>query len=403
MGTRPLLLGAGLALKDLRCEWLMLCCHGAALAAILIPLLVLDGLRTGIVAGLTDALRSDPAKLRLNLPGTLQLDTTTVEAIGRLPGVGFLMPAQRAIASRILLKGSDGDTAQVDLLPSGHDDPLLSRGIEPPDMHEMVISADLAERLGWRPGARLTGHAVRHGGDSARFDHEIRVTAILPADWLKGRQALVAAGLIDWLEAFRDNYGLPEKGIAGDDPTRRPVLYENLRLYAESIEQVPMLATRLRNDFGLTVRAAEREIEDIRALEASLATVFWLIGGFALLGLLLSTASSLWADVERKRWVLGVLSLLGSARWTRLAFPLTHALVVASAGFAAALLAFLVIAASINDRFADTVKFDGAVCAIAADRLAWSWLLIMATAVAASLLAGIKVSLLSPTDGMREP
>lgn len=402
MGIRMVGLGASLAWHDLRSEWPMIFCHTTAIAAILIPLFVFDGLRTGIVAGMTDNLRNDPANLRLNLPGTLALRPETVEELRALPGVGFLIPTQRAIATRSLVQTANGEVETVDFLPTAQGDPLLGERIHP-NIDEALISNDLADRLALAEGEQLTLKAARHGASAALLDHKLEIIGILPSDRLKGRFALVAPELVDWLEAFRDDYGVPEKGIEGADPGERPILYENLRLYADRLESVPVLASALRERFGFSVRAAEQKLADIRLLDSSLAMVFWLIGGFALLGMLLSMGASLWADVERKRQSLGMLFLLGAERLTRLALPLTRAIVIALFGLAGAVLVFLLTAQVINRQFSHYAGPDSTVCAIEPLRLTGAGGLILATAFLSALAAGYRVSRLEPTDGMRQP
>src|SRR5690606_41284738 len=51
---------AGLAFDDYRHEWVLSGCSVLALAAVLIPLLVLFGLRYGIIANLLDPLVENP-------------------------------------------------------------------------------------------------------------------------------------------------------------------------------------------------------------------------------------------------------------------------------------------------------------------------------------------------------
>ncbi|HEX5080049.1 MAG TPA: hypothetical protein VFV80_12935 [Geminicoccaceae bacterium] len=389
-----------LALADLRHEWGMALCYVAALAAILTPLLVLDGLRAGVIQGLTDELRSNPSKLRIHLPGTLQLYPDTVAAIGALDGVGYIEPMSRSIAARLLLAGPRGAVETVDLLPSSAGDPLLraGRALAP---GEIAISADLAERFGVSPGDRLTGHASRTGRWPAKLTLPFQVVEVVPGDFLIGRQALVAPAIADELEAFRDSFELPEQGIAGRSLAERPVRYENLRIYAADLDSVEPLAGLLRSSFGLQVRAAEDEVRRIRALDRNLGAVFSLIGLVAGAGFVTALAASLWGNVERKRRALGILRLMGAARLGLVAFPLTHGLAIAAMGFALAAAAAALVAALINARFAEQ-SGSGPVCALLPGHLAIALVVTLLAATGAALAGGLKASRLEPTEGMRE-
>jgi putative ABC transport system permease protein len=390
-----------LALADLRHEWGMALCYVAALAAILTPLLVLDGLRAGVIQGLTDELRSNPSKLRIHLPGTLQLNPETVAAIGALDGVGYIEPMSRSIAARLLLAGPEGAVDTVDLLPSSAGDPLLRRAdaLAP---GEIALSSDLAERFGVGPGDRLTGHASRTGRWPARLALPFEIVEIVPGDFLIGRQALVSPAVADQLEAFRDSFELPDHGIAGRSLAERPVRYENLRIYADDLDSVEPLAGLLRSSFGLQVRAAEDEVRRIRALDRNLGAVFSLIGLVAGAGFVTALAASLWGNVERKRRALGILRLMGAARLALVAFPLTHGLAIAALGFALAVAAAALVAGMINTRFADAQSGPGAICTLVPWHLAVALGVTLLAAAAAALAGGFKASRLEPTEGMRE-
>jgi putative ABC transport system permease protein len=391
-----------LALADLRHEWGMALCYVAALAAILTPLLVLDGLRAGVIAGLTDQLRSNPSKLRINLPGTLQLNTETIAAIAALEGVGYLEPMSRSIAARLLIEGPQAAVETVDLLPSGSGDPLLRGEVASLAPDQIALSADLAQRFGVGPGDRVTGRARRAGKWPARLDLTFQIVATLPGDFLVGRQALVAPGVADQLEAFRDEYELPAHGIDGRSLEERPVRYENLRIYAADLESVEPLAAALRSSFGLQVRAAEDEVRRIQALDRNLGAVFSLIGVVAGAGFVTALAASLWGNVERKRRALGILRLMGAARLGLVAFPLTHGLAIAALGFGLAAGAAAVVAGVINARFADAESGLGAVCTLVPSHLMLALAVTLLAAVGAALAGGIKASRLDPTEGMRE-
>jgi putative ABC transport system permease protein len=390
-----------LALADLRHEWGMALCYVAALAAILTPLLVLDGLRAGVIRGLTEELRSNPSKLRISLPGTLQLTPEVVATIGALDGIGYLEPMSRSIAARLLIEGAGGAVETVDLVPSSPGDPLLRDGAASLEQGKIALSADLAERFKVSIGDHLIGHAQRTGKWAARLDIPFQVAAILPTDFLVGRQALVAPPVADQLEAFRDEYELPAHGIAGRSLAERPVRYENLRIYAADLDAVEPLAAALRSTFGLQVRAAEDEVRRIRALDQNLGAVFSLIGLVAGAGFVTALAASLWGNVERKRRALGILRLMGAARLGLVAFPLTHGLAIAALGFALAAATAALVAGMINARFADQASL-GAVCTLVPWHLALALVITLLAAAGAALAGGFKASRLEPTEGMRE-
>lgn len=63
-----------LAFRDFLHEWRVSLCLIFALAAVLAPLLVLFGLKSGIIATMTERLRADPHNLEITLRGHQRLD-----------------------------------------------------------------------------------------------------------------------------------------------------------------------------------------------------------------------------------------------------------------------------------------------------------------------------------------
>ncbi len=390
-----------LALADLRREWVMALCYVTALAAILAPVLVVDGLRVGVVDGLTRKLAEDPGKLRISLPGTYAFSADDIRELRALDGVGFLEPVHRAIATRGLLRTEEGRVERVDVLPSRAGDPLFGREAVGLALEQVAVSADLAERLGLEVGDPVWLHARRAGEHPARLDMRFDVARIVPADLLIGRQILATATVADALEAFRDGYALPEHGIAGRPPSERRALYENVRLYAADLAAVERLAETLRAGYGFRVAAAEDEVRRTRELARDLLVVFLLIGGVGLGGFVLALGSSLWANVERKRRTLGVLRLLGASRGELVAFPLTHALTIAALGIVLALLTAAAVGLAVNARFSDAPD-DYAVFVMDPVHVAATLAVTLLATLAAATLSGVKASRLPPTEGMRE-
>ena len=94
------MMGALLGLKDLRREPAIIACFAIALAAVLGPLLVLFGLKYGIVHTLLTDLRSNPHNLEIAFRGNNPIGASELERLQALPGAGFVVPASRTIAAQ---------------------------------------------------------------------------------------------------------------------------------------------------------------------------------------------------------------------------------------------------------------------------------------------------------------
>ncbi|MDY0367930.1 MAG: ABC transporter permease [Candidatus Syntrophosphaera sp.] len=177
--------------------------------------------------------------------------------------------------------------------------------------------------------------------------------------------------------------------------------YRGFRLYAQSIDDVPDLYHRLK-DQGIEVIAEVEAIERIQVLDQGLTRLFWLI---ALLGLFGGTAvlvASLYAAVERRRRDLGVLRLLGFSRRHVFFFPIAQGLMITALGLTAGFGGYGALAATINHAFASELAVGEAFCV-----LPWAYvpvfcLVTFVLATLASLAAAWRATNIDPGEVIRE-
>lgn len=327
-----------LALKDLSHDRAPLFCLAMAMAAVLAPLLILLGLKNGVIDSALERLKTDPAVLRVSLRGNYAIDAERLEQIAALPGIGFLAPAPRTIAARLELEASDGSgVVRVGLLASAPGDPFLSgHRAEGLPRDTIALSPEAAAALGIAPGVSVTALAER--GDGGFLEYPLTVAEI--AERLPGRQALVPVALADAVEAFRDGYALPTYGVeAGRALAGRAVSYESLRLYAADIGAVASLVGALERDGFRTVSRVE-EIRWIERLDRGLGTVLGLIAAVGGAGFVVFLSMTLIAEVERKRRSLATMRLMGMGRGAVSGFLAVQGLGVALLGVSLAFLAY---------------------------------------------------------------
>ena len=138
-----------LASRDYAHEWQMSGCFILALAAVLGPMLVLFGLKFGIIGNMLDDLIEDPRNREIRPIGSGRFERDWFAQLRQRNDVAFVVPRTRSIAATIEL-GSDAATRiiPVEVIPSGDDDPLLPPGIEAPvGLHRIVLSKSAAEKL----------------------------------------------------------------------------------------------------------------------------------------------------------------------------------------------------------------------------------------------------------------
>jgi putative ABC transport system permease protein len=393
----------GLATRDYLHEWQMSLCFVLGLAAVLGPMLVLFGLKFGIVGSMMDQLIEDPGNREIRPVGSGRFDRTWLESVRARPDVAFLVPRTRSIAATIdLASAHSSRIVPVELIPSDQGDPLLAADEALPEgLKQVVVSRRAAEKLAVEPGDVLDGSLVRrYRGQQERVHLTMTVAAIAPELAFSRDGAFVSVRLLEALEDFRDGRAVPEldwTGAAAD--TERS--YPGFRLYARSINDV----AGLRNAFaevGVDVHTRVAEIDVVQRMDRSLTAIYWAIAAIGLLGFSLSLGASLWANVDRKRKQLSVLRLVGFRTKDIVWFPMVQALYTAILGWALAVSIYYATAWVINGMMAAQVEAGQQVCRLMQEHYAIALALTCGAAIIAAGLAGMRSARIEPSEGLRE-
>ncbi|MDR0828130.1 MAG: ABC transporter permease, partial [Desulfovibrio sp.] len=396
----------GMALRDYRHEALFSACSVFVLAAVLTPLMVLLGVRNGVIGAMTERLLRDPRTLEIIPVGSGKYAPNWFKAISALPQTAFVVPQTRSIAATINLsnpKQPGMGRSVTQFIATGPGDPLLKRyglpdaafrsgseaNVYPTPL--VILSASVARKLGiasadagQNPGSgpeagiasslERAGEALLEGRVERRIqgrreaaDINLRVAGILPPEALGADALFVPLELLAAAEDYRDGRAAPffrpvaapgaerrpgrNPSLANIQEYRRAVLedreYASFRLYARSLDAVEPLWERLREQ-KIEVYVKSGDIEAVKNLDHAFGVIFGLITGAALFGFAASTAGNALAGVRRKSRSLGIMRLLGFPGTGILLFPLVQTLLTAFLGAVLASLLYLGVAISID-------------------------------------------------------
>jgi len=394
-----------LALRDYFQEWVMSSCFVLALAAVLGPMMVLFGLKFGIVGSMVEQLVQDPRNREVRPVGSGHYDHAWLDQLRQQPGVEFLVPRTRSIAATIKLRSKQSPMIlPVELEPSAQGDPLLTGVSAIPDgLERIVLSESAAEKLNVSPGDTVEGYLTRRfRGRSERVSLPLEVTDVAHAGAFNRDGAFVSVGLLEALEDFRDGRGVPELRWTGDSPRDDAGrTYPGFRLYAGSIYDVGPLSDRL-TAAGVEVRTRAADIEVVQRMDRNLSLVFWVVAAIGLTGFSLSLGASLWANVDRKRRELSVLRLVGFRTGDIIWFPVLQSLFTAIIGSGLAFAIYLGVAYTINTLLAAQLSAEQTVCRLLPEHYLIAFGLTAGSAVLAAALAGLRSARIEPSEGLRE-
>ena len=391
-----------LAMADLLAERLLALCTTLGLAAVLAPLVILAGLRAGVVQGLREVLLEDPRVREVATAANRSFDAALLARLADRPDVAFLVPRTRTLAASLLVERPDapGAGTRVELLPTAPGDPLLPAG--PSGADGIVLTASAAARLRVGTGAALTGRLARVlDGRREAVALALTVQAVAPPAAFSRDAAFVTLPLAILVEDFQDGRTGPPDSLAALPPSDRTE-YAGFRLYARRLDAVPALDAALQAE-GIEVVSRAADVSGLLRTDRNLGLLFALVAGLGGAGFLVSLGAGLWANVERKRVPLAQLRFLGLGTGALRLFPVAQAAVLAGLGAAVALAAALLAAAVINRLFADALALDRPLCLITPGLAAATAGVTLAGAVLVAAAAGTRAARVEPWEGVSAP
>jgi putative ABC transport system permease protein len=395
-----------ISLRDYYHERLLSVCSILGLAAVLAPLLVLFGVKSGIINTMADRLIEDPRNREVSPVGSGRYGPEWFSKTAKHPGVAFVIPQTRSIAASMILfkrHGGQPKNVTVDLIPTDKGDPLLEKwGRIPVDKASLVLSETAARKLDVVEGQEVVGRVGRSvGGLKEQVAVNLKVTAVLPIEAFARDAAFVRLGLLEATEDYRDGLGSKALGWAGKARPPGPRKYASFRLYARSIYDVASLSDMLIEQ-GVEVYTRVEEIEVVQSLDRSFSLIFRLISVVAIFGYFASMASNVLANVNRKSRHLGVTRLIGFSTRSIIWFPLVQSMATSILGTLTAACFYLISDLIINQLF-DRFLMEGEyVCRLSPLHLLTALLLTLALSMLATAYAAFRVAKIEPSEVIRD-
>lgn len=387
---------ASLAWQDYRNDAWLSACSVLALVAVIAPLLVLFGLKFGLVSSLTERLETDPATREIIPLGGGRFSSGFVEQLGQRSDVAFALPRTRQIAATAQV-----GTLVLEMLPTAPGDPLLDSLPVPKGLDQIVLSHTAAEKLAARPGDWLeTSFARQVAGRVEAQRTRLQVMAVLPLEAFARDGLFADLKLLEAAEDYRDGRAVPALGWDGEAVgVSEQRVYPAFRLYARSLTDVEPLRVYFAGQ-NLLVSTQAQTIAQVQSLSRNLSIVFWIIAGLALAGAFAAIFAGALAAVARKRRELSVLRLLGFSTGGLLLFVVLQALY--SAGVAAVLSAGLygLAEAALNKLFVQVAGEHAS--HLLARHYGLALVAVLGVSAVAAMSGGWRVARIQASEGIRD-
>jgi putative ABC transport system permease protein len=393
-----------LSFRDYSHEWRMSGCFILALSSVLAPMMILFGLKFGIVSTMLDQLIENPTNREIKPVGSSRYNDAWIDRFRERADVEFIIPKTRALAATIQLKSNSANRIlSTELLATAVGDPLLSRSTRfPKDYNEVILSQSAAKKLNVNLGDEIDASLARQfHGKRERVHLPIKVIDIADVSVTSRNVAFVSLDLLIASELFKDGRAVKDLSWGGDSEASTERIYPSFRLYARSIYDVEKLVNDLEKE-GAKIKANVAEIATVQSIDQNLSVIFWIIACVGAIGFSFSLGASLWANVDRKRKELSVLRLIGFKSGRIVMFPVLQSFYTAILGWLLAVLVYLGFEHLINYFLAPRLNLDRALCFLLTEHFLFALGLTVFVAIVAAILGGARAAGIEPSEGLRE-
>jgi len=401
---KRLALLARLSLADLWHDRNVSLCMAASLVAVIAPLLLLFGLKHGVVSQLQQELLSDPRNLEVKMLSSGHFGQAWLQRLQARPEVGFAIGQTRSLNTQADLLGTHGRFADnVEVIPTRAGDPLLATDLSELAPDQVILSERAAERLDAKAGDTLRLRVARRLNEvNERGERTLQVRAIVSSVRFARPAAFVSPELLMELEHYRDGYLVASLGASsGQALDALNVGYARARVYARDIDSVAPLE-RWLNEQRIETASRLAEINSVKAINHVLGLIFSVIAGAALIGCIASLVGAFLANIDRKRRHLAVLRLLGFSSPAVSAYVVLQALVLSLVGYLGGLGSYY-LGSLLFDRLLVSSQATGAfICHITVWHGLVALLLAFLVAGLVALIGALRAIRIQPAESLRE-
>ena len=194
-------------------------CFIFSLASVLAPMMILFGLKFGIVSSMVYSLVENPVNREIRPVGSGHYEQQWFDDIRARDDVEFIIPKTRALAATIQLKSETASRIlSTELLATAPNDPMLAGQVSTPGNYlELILSHNAAQKLNVIKGQTIDASLARQfRGKRDRVHLPITVIDIADASVTSRNIAWVHLDLLVATEQFKDGRAVPDLGWEGD-------------------------------------------------------------------------------------------------------------------------------------------------------------------------------------------
>ena len=400
--SKPLLL-LKLSIQDLWHDRTVSFCITSSLIAVIAPLLLLFGLKFGIVSQLQDELARDPRNLEIKMLSSGSYTEEWIKQLREKGEVGFAIGQTRSLNTLAdLIKDSSHFIENAEVIPTAKGDPLLG-DLRLKSNNEAILTTEAARQLEVTKGDIIHLRVMRQLNEHREWgDKRLTVVGVLPPTYFNRSAIFVPESLLLSLEHFRDGHVSQELGIeTGTNIENKQNLFSKARLYASNIDVVAELDDWLKKQHIETISRLA-EIKNIKNINRVLGIIFNTIAITALIGCISSLIGSFLANVDRKRKNIAVLRLLGFTGPSIGLFIITQGLIITAIAYLGGYSLYFIGSETFNQTLASNQSTENLVCKITLAHSVIAFVISQIIATAVASIGAYRAIAIQPAESLRE-
>lgn len=397
-----------LALADLWHDRKLSFCMIVALVAVITPLLLLFGLKHGVVSHLQNELLQNPITLEIRMKGNRSYDSAWIAHLREQPTAGFVIGHTRSLSAVVTLRQAESNIEPgmrprfleaVEVIPTGQGDPLTASLPVLQQADQIYISAKVARDLNIKAGDTLKLDLRRQSANQPTRDSlELNVIGVVPLEYLPRASILVDLPLLLAIEYFLDgSHHSLASGLTSNIEPR----FARARIYAGHIDEVEPLAIWLNNQ-NIETTSQLNEIRQVKQINDLLNLIVGFIAATGIIGCLVSLTGTFIANLDRKRKDMALLRLLGFKNRSIGLYVVAQAWILTSVAFLAGLLLYGVVSHLLDQALYATQATSGFASQLTIKHMATAALITWGVASIASVWGALRAIHIQPAESLRE-
>ncbi|QGX93155.1 ABC transporter permease [Tatumella sp. TA1] len=378
-------------------------CIISALVAVIAPLLLLFGLRFGIVSQLEQQLISDPRNLEIRMLSSGNYSQAWIDHLKQRSEVGFAIGQTRSLNTLAdLQKDPRHFIENAEVIPTASGDPLLGN-IHLIKDDDVVLTENAARQLSVKSGDSITLRVSRSlEGRLEMGQRRVHIVGVLAPTYFNRSALFTRQDLLVMLENFRDGYLTPSLGAQdGTSLAQHIQHFARVRLYAKDIDQVAGLEQVL-NQQRIETSSRLADIENVKSINRVLGVIFNIIAATALLGSIASLVGSFIANIDRKRKHIAVLRLLGFTRSGVAIYVILQGLILSLAAYLGGYSLYL-FSSSVFNHVLSTSQITGQMlCRLTPIHALIAMGLTVVISLVVATIAAYRATIIEPAQSLRE-